>query len=71
MASQVQNIIELLGPREVIRQAIAVLMEAEYASRDVAFAMSVRESCSSRRPVREVAAAIVEDRCDSPESTRG
>jgi AmiR/NasT family two-component response regulator len=59
LSSDVQNIIELLGPREVIGQAIALLMASNDVSRDAAFAMLVRDSSLSRRTVREVAAAMV------------
>jgi AmiR/NasT family two-component response regulator len=58
LSSDVQNIIELLGPREVIGQAIALLMARDQVSRDAAFAMLVRESSLSRRTVREVTAAM-------------
>jgi AmiR/NasT family two-component response regulator len=59
LSSDVQNIIELLGPREVIGQAIDLLMATNDVSRDAAFAMLVRDSSLSRRTVREVAAAMV------------
>ena len=59
MSSDVQNIIELLGPREVIGQAIDLLMATNDVSRDAAFEVLVRDSALSRRTVREVAAAIV------------
>jgi hypothetical protein len=59
LSSDVQNIIELLGPREVIGRAIAVLMEREDLTRDVAFAQLVRESSRQRLTLRDVAAAIV------------
>ena len=64
MSSDVQNIVELLGPREVIGQAIACLMATSGVSRDAAFAMLVRDSLLSRQTVREVAAAIVARRVD-------
>jgi AmiR/NasT family two-component response regulator len=64
LSSDVQNIIELLGPREVIGQAIALLMATNDVSRDAAFAMLVRGSSESQRGVREVAAAIVGQRDD-------
>ena len=59
MSSDVPNIIELLGPGEVIGQAIALLMATNGVSRDVAFALLVRDSSASHRGVREVAAALV------------
>jgi AmiR/NasT family two-component response regulator len=64
LSSDDPNIIELLGPREVIGQAIALLMATNEVSRDAAFSMLVRDSSLSRRTVREVAAAIVEQRGD-------
>lgn len=64
MSSDVQNIVELLGPREVIRRAIAWLMARNDVSRDAAFAILVRDSSVSRQTVREVAAAIVAQRVD-------
>jgi AmiR/NasT family two-component response regulator len=59
LSSDVQNIVELLGPREVIGRAIAVLMEREDLTRDVAFAQLVRESSRQRLTLRDVAAAVV------------
>lgn len=59
MSSDVQNIVELLGPREVIGQAIGLLMANNDVSRDAAFAMLVRGSSQTHRSVREVAAAIL------------
>jgi AmiR/NasT family two-component response regulator len=59
LSSDVQNIIELLGPREVVGQAIALLMAANDISRDAAFASLVSDSSLSRRTVREVASAVV------------
>jgi AmiR/NasT family two-component response regulator len=56
--------IELLGPREVIVQAIALLMATNGVSRDAAFATLVRDSSLSGLTVREVAAAIVGQRGD-------
>jgi AmiR/NasT family two-component response regulator len=64
LSSDVQNIVELLGPREVIGQAIAWLMATSDVSRDAAFEMLVRDSSLSRQTVREVAAAIVAQRVD-------
>jgi AmiR/NasT family two-component response regulator len=64
LSSDVQNIVELLGPREVIGQAIAWLMATNDVSRDAAFAMLVRHSTLSRQTVREVAAAIVAQQVD-------
>jgi AmiR/NasT family two-component response regulator len=64
VSSDVQSIIELLGPREVIGQAIALLMATDDLSRDAAFAMLIRESSLSRRTVREVATEIVGQRGD-------
>jgi AmiR/NasT family two-component response regulator len=67
LSSDVQNIVELLGPREVIGQAIACLMATNDVSRDAAFAILVRDSAMSRQTVREVAAAIVARRVDQLE----
>ena len=53
------SIIELLGPREVIGEAIAVLRSTQDVSRDAAFEMLVHESSRLRRTVRDVAAEIV------------
>jgi AmiR/NasT family two-component response regulator len=55
-----ENIIELLGPREVVGQALGVLMASHDLSRDAAFEMLIEGSCGSHRRVREFAAAIVE-----------
>jgi AmiR/NasT family two-component response regulator len=64
LSSDVQNIIELLGPREVVGRAVDLLMATHDVSRDIAFAMLVRDSSLSRRTVREVAAAMVGQRGD-------
>ena len=62
MTSDVESIIELLGPREVIGQAIDSLMDAHAVSRDAAFELLVRNSSGSHRSVREIAAEIVQQR---------
>ncbi len=62
MTSDVENIIELLGPREVIGQALALLMASYDVSRDAAFEMLVEGSSDSHLKVREFAATIVEPR---------
>jgi AmiR/NasT family two-component response regulator len=64
LSSDVQSIIELLGPQEVIGRAIDLLMATNDVSRDNAFAQLVHESSHSRRSVREVAAATVSQRGD-------
>ena len=60
MAADVENIIELLGPREVIGQAITLLMARSDVSRDAAFEILVHGSSVSQRKVRDIAASIVE-----------
>jgi AmiR/NasT family two-component response regulator len=62
MPADVENIIELLGPRELIGQAIQVLMTEDDVSRDAAFEVLVQGSSSSHRKVREVALEIVQQR---------
>jgi AmiR/NasT family two-component response regulator len=62
MSAEVENIIELLGPREVIGQAIDVLMADEDVSRDAAFELLVQGSSGSHRKVREIAAEIIRQR---------
>ncbi len=62
MPSDADNIIELLGPREVIGQAIDVLMTRDFLSRDDAFQLLVQDASDSRRKVVETAADIVEQR---------
>lgn len=62
MTSDVESIIELLGPREVIGQAVNVLMDRDDVSRDAAFELLVQNSSASRRKVREIAAEIVQQR---------
>jgi AmiR/NasT family two-component response regulator len=62
MPSEVENIIELLGPREIIGQAIELLMAREDVSRDAAFELLVHGSSGSHRRVREIAAEIVRQR---------
>jgi hypothetical protein len=62
LSSDTQNIIELLGPREVIGQAIELLMAGDRVSRDTAFAMLVSSSSQCQLSVREIAAQIVRQR---------
>ena len=62
MAPDAENIIELLGPREVIGQAIDLLMDRNDVSRDGAFEMLVQSSSGSRRGVRETAVDVVQQR---------
>ena len=62
MPSDVKTIIELLGPREVIGQAVDVLMSRDDVSRDDAFELLVQGSSDSTRKVREIAAEIVQQR---------
>jgi AmiR/NasT family two-component response regulator len=60
MAADVENIIELLGPREVIGQAITVLMTKSDLSRDAAFEILVQGSAASHRKMRDIATAVVD-----------
>jgi AmiR/NasT family two-component response regulator len=62
MPSDVENIIELLGPREVIGQAIHQLMDTHDVSRDAAFELLVQGSSNSHRKVRDIAAEIIQQR---------
>ena len=62
MQSDNENIIELLGPQEVIGQAIDLLMDSDDMSRDAAFELLVQGSSESRRKVREVAAEVIRQR---------
>ena len=64
MPSDGDDIIELLGPREVIGQAIEALMARDALSRDDAFQLLVLAASDSRRKVIETAADIVEQRKD-------
>ena len=60
MSGDDENLIRLLASREVIGQAIAVLMDTHEVSRDGAFEMLVQGSAHSQVRVREIAAMIVE-----------
>jgi hypothetical protein len=62
MPADAENLIELLAPRELIGQAIQVLMTEDDVSRDAAFELLVQGSSSSHRKVREIAAEIVQQR---------
>ena len=62
MATDVENIIERLGPREVIGQAVDLLMDRNDVSRDAAFELLVQSSSGSHRRVRETAVEIVQQR---------
>lgn len=55
-----ENIIELLGPHEVIGRALGVLMAEHDLSRDAAFEMLVQGSTDSHQNVRMVAERIIE-----------
>ena len=59
VSSDVPNLVELLGPREVVGHVVAVLMAGSGLSRDAAFQSMVCDSVPSRRSVRETAAPIV------------
>jgi AmiR/NasT family two-component response regulator len=61
MSLDVDNIIELLGPHEVVGQALEVLMASHDLSRDAAFEMLIEGSCGSHQRMREFAASIVEE----------
>lgn len=65
MSSETENIIEQLGPREVIGQAIDLLMDRDDVSRDAAFELLVAGSSESRRRVRDTAAEIIQQRTGS------
>jgi AmiR/NasT family two-component response regulator len=62
LPSDTENIIELLGPREVIGQAIDLLMTRDDVTRDAAFELLVQGSSGSHRKVREIAAEIIQQR---------
>ena len=62
MPSDVENMIDLLGPREVIGQAVDLLMARGEVSRDAAFELLVQSSSHSHRKVRETAAEIIQQR---------
>jgi AmiR/NasT family two-component response regulator len=57
-----ESVVELMGPRELIGQAIDVLIERHELSRDDAFEMLVQRSADSRHKVREVAETICRQR---------
>ncbi len=73
MSSENENILQLLGPREVIGQAIEWLIVTHGVSRDEAIEMLVQDSAGEHRTVREIAAAIVRKSSglDSPSPTAG
>jgi len=62
MTSDLESIIDLLGPREVIGQAIDALMVRDQVSRDDAFELLVQNSSAAGGTVREIAAEIVQQR---------
>ena len=68
MSSDNENIIDLLGPGEVIGQAIVLLMAERHVDRDGAFAILVQGSADSHEKVRDVAASIVRQRTSNPDS---
>lgn len=59
ISTDFENIIELLGPQEVIGRAIAVLIAEREVSRDAAFEILVQDSAAAHETVRETAASIV------------
>ena len=62
MPSQEQDPIEALGPREVIGQAIGLLIARHDVGEAEAFEMLVQRSSDSHEKVREIAATIVRQR---------
>ena len=62
MAEHVESIIELLGPREVIGQAVDLLMTRDDVTRDAAFELLVQSSSNAHCKVRETAAEIISQR---------
>jgi AmiR/NasT family two-component response regulator len=54
-----QHAVEAPGPREVVGQAIAILMCRHAVTRDAAFEMLIRGSSASNEEVRVIAAGIV------------
>jgi AmiR/NasT family two-component response regulator len=59
MTAEEENIIELLSHRDVIGQALEILMTRHGVSSDAALEMLVRGSSASNQEVREIAMAIV------------
>ncbi len=62
MPSENEALIEALGPREVIGQAVGLLMARHNVDEAAAFEMLVRGSSDSHENVREIAATIVRQR---------
>ncbi len=62
MPSENEALIEALGPREVIGQAVGMLMTRHNVDEAAAFEMLVQESSDSHENVREIAATIVRQR---------
>jgi AmiR/NasT family two-component response regulator len=62
MPSDVENSTERLSPREVIAQAVDLLVAKDDVSRDDAFELLVQGSSDSHRKVHEIAAAIIQQR---------
>lgn len=62
MPSETEDILERLGPREVIGRAVDLLMDRDDVSRDDAFELLVHGSSESHQKVREKAAEILQQR---------
>ena len=62
MKSQEQDPLEALGPREVIGQAVGLLIARHDVDEAAAFEMLVQRSSESHEKVREIAATIVRQR---------
>jgi AmiR/NasT family two-component response regulator len=62
MPADVEHSSEPLGPREVIAQAIDVVMDRDDVSRDAAIQLLFEDSSDSQRQVHEIAAEIMQQR---------
>ena len=62
LPSEDDALIAALGPREVIGQAVGLLIEQHQVDEAAAFEMLVQGSSDSPKHVREIAATIVRQR---------
>ena len=70
MSTRSQKILQDLGPREAITEAVSILMIQHEVSEETALDMLVRSASESRVKIRETASRIVAEDVRRPRSKR-
>ena len=65
-----EEVIEAMGPRETIGQAVALLCAEHEVGEEVAFEMLVQGSADSNMRVRKVAATVIRQSTGAHDTTR-